>query len=629
MKDALAKTDDGNAPAPPGSTSNLASPDAIIRRTTAVPDELLAYRRSMKSRRPGNRGFMPPLLDGEPRWPLDEPGDASPQRVKDAADVVAARLAIDGLLATLVRAISILGPDGFASVTPEGLAQLREVGLPIDWLRHFRAGELSGDAAITSAIAVELQHNVDVESLAKRMHSATFAFQPTQTGFAVADDSGGVVPGVLRVQLTRGGYWRGEGDGGTADMLRQVMAAVPSVPVFASVEQRYAGEFQVTASTWPLQSPARLTLVSEPMPVAQWTQDNAKAGVVIGDGGSRLAMLAPRYASSNDDGSVFLPDETFLLPGIAAAIGAQLVHSPLLFQGGNILCVTRPVHGAGSERLLLVSDADVYRNTALGLTVEQTLEAFRVEFGCDRCEMLEAVSFHLDYDLSVRAVGDRVIALVNDPLPAVKVVLEQGMGALVKAGLSDEASAKMAIDALRRDEHRRFLDMVAPIVYGSSASGAFPLSLAERFATSPVDSGVGNLQRYLLALDMLVSQTLPADQLPPDGHARSYLLSMSREDRERDSLNQRLRDLGMEVVPVPSISNALRSIAALNGLQLRGMFIMPAYGGLYAAVDAAAQAAVSRALGDGVRIVPVECSESQRRCGAVRCSLSVFPKLTP
>jgi len=28
-----------------------------------------------------------------------------------------------------------------------------------------------------------------------------------------------------------------------------------------------------------------------------------------------------------------------------------------------------------------------------------------------------------------------------------------------------------------------------------------------------------------------------------------------------------------------------------------------------------------------VRIVPIECGESQRRSGAVRCSLAVFPAL--
>ena len=108
----------------------------------------------------------------------------------------------------------------------------------------------------------------------------------------------------------------------------------------------------------------------------------------------------------------------------AAAIGAELIHSPLLFQGGNILCAVDPKTG---ERILLVADADIYRNTALGLTAAQAIEAFRVEFGCDRCEMIETASFHLDYDISVRAVDGKLIAMVNDPKAAAKIILQAAM----------------------------------------------------------------------------------------------------------------------------------------------------------------------------------------------------------
>lgn len=625
VKDPQAQTADGHAPAPPSNTTRQAAADAIITRTTNVPNEVLAYRQSLKPGRPGNRGFKPSLHGDDAPWPLNEPADNAPAALRAAADMVATRLAFDGLLPTLAQAIVALGPEQFTTLESEDFATLRAAGLPIDLLRHFTLGDGTTNDAIVVSIAKSLHESMAIDAVVRNLATATFAFQPTQAGFAMTDDSGGVEPGVLRIQMTRGGYWRGEGDGGTADMLRQVMNALPQVPVVASIEQRFVNDFVNCAATWPLKTPAQLTLVAEPARVAQWTQDNAKSGVITTSDASRLGMLVPRYASSNDDGSVFLPDETFLLPGVAAAIGAELVHSPLLFQGGNILCVRVPTT---DERLLLVSDADVYRNTALGLSIAQILEAFRIEFGCDRCEMLEAVSFHLDYDMSVRAMDGRLIALVNDPLAAARIVLEQGMRGLVAAEFADDVSARMAIDHLHRNDDRAFLELVAPVVYGMGSGGGYPLSVAERFAVDPMDSGVGNMQRFLLALDLLVSHAVPADQLPPEGHARSYLLSFQRREREREALHQQLRDLGMEVVAVPSMSDALRSIAALNGLQLRGMYIMPAYGGLYTALDAAAQATVAKAFGEAVRIVPIACSESQRRSGAVRCSLSVFPRLT-
>jgi hypothetical protein len=342
------------------------------------------------------------------------------------------------------------------------------------------------------------------------------------------------------------------------------------------------------------------------------------------DGRSRLALLVPRYASWGDDGSTFVPGETFLLPGAAAAAGAQLIHSPLLFQGGNTLCVTDPKTG---QRILLVGDAEVWRNTALGLTREQVIQAFAAEFGVDRCEVLEGVSFHLDYDISVRAVGDQLVALVNDPLAAAALVLEAGTQALVRAAIVDPATAQQAIEALRKADHAGFLQRIAPIVYSTGPDGRFPLSLAERFSSSPVDSGVGNLQRFLLAMDILVANDAQAAQMSASPHAASYLASIRRSQRDAAALSERLRALGMHVVAVPGISNATRSITALNGIHLDGVFLMPAYGGLYRSVDEAARLAVQTALGPEVRVIPIECGESQRRCGAIHCSLSIFPAL--
>jgi hypothetical protein len=681
VRDPAARTLDAHVPAA-GTTQPQTQPDTPpIQRAAAGAIDLfepplsqaaLEYRRSLRQGRPSNRGFMVRLRDDEPAWPLDEPSESAPQAVRDAADIVARRLAFDGLLPTMAAALATLGPEPFVDLDDGNLATLREIGLPIDLLRHFALADGVTDRDIIQRIASRLHGGAALDDVQREVRSAAFRFRATCPGFIVASESGEIEPGLIRAQMTRGGYWKGEGDGGNADLLRRTIDALPEAHWVVSIEMKHAREFADSVQSWPLTSDRQFIIVPEPMAVAQWAQDNGKAGVIspslegegqevgeasVGVGvpeedgavetnqrathppapslpgreSARLALLVPRYASWGDDGSAFVAGENFLLIGVAAAAGAELIHSPLLFQGGNTLCVREPRRGA-AERLLLIADADVYRNVSLGLTTEQTLEAFRVEFGVDRCEMLPAVSFHLDYDVSVRAMGgkddSRLIALVNDPVAAAKSVLEIGANALQQAGLVDETAAREAIAALHNGEHRGYLERIAPIVYSMGGEGGrFPLSLAERFSTSHVDSGVGNLHRFLLALDLLVSGDLAPHEMPASRHARSYLQSLQRREADRAALHQRLRDLGMQVVATPSTSEATRSITAINGIHLRDVYLMPAYGGLYAPLDALAVASVRKALGDSVRVIPIICGESQRRCGAIHCSLSVFPRL--
>ena len=625
VKDPQATTDDGQPPMPYVPMTRRAIDGAIDLYDPPLTAETLAYRKSLQKGRPSNRGFMPALTDAEPRWPMDEPGDDAPPSLRAAADTVGKRLAFDGLLPTLVRVMATVGPQTFATMEEADIELLRATGFPVDLLRHFQLASGESDRDLLAALAQRLGESPSLDAVNADLSGARFAFKPTRAGFVVADDSGSVEPGVIRGQITRGGYWRGEGDGATTDLMRLAVQALPATPFVLSADVKHAREFADVAATWPLTMTKQVTLVPEPLRIEQWTQDNSKAGTIgEGDAATALAMLVPRYACWGDDGSTFLPGEMFLLPGAATAIGAELIHSPLLFQGGNILCVIDP---KTSERLLLVADADIYRNTALGLTAAQAIEAFRVEFGCDRCEMIEAASFHLDYDLSVRAVNGRLVVLVNDPLAAAKIMLEAGTAVSARAGVIPEAAAREAVEALRGGDHRGYLDRIAPAVYALGPDGRFPLSLAERFATSPADSGVGNLQRFLLALDLLISRDLKPQEMPGSRHARSSLLAMQREEAQRQAMHQRLRELGMDVVSVPNLVATARGMACLNGLQLKGMYVMPAYGGLYRAVDDAAKATIAAALGPEVRILPIECGESQRRSGAVRCSLAVFPKL--
>jgi hypothetical protein len=83
---------------------------------------------------------------------------------------------------------------------------------------------------------------------------------------------------------------------------------------------------------------------------------------------------------------------------------------------------------------------------------------------------------------------------------------------------------------------------------------------------------------------------------------------------------------GFRIVGVPSLSEGARSMTTINGVQTKGIYYMPAYGGLYADVDRAAQAVFEKNLGPGVRVVPMLCGESMRRDGALHCAVSVLPK---
>ncbi|MCH8852738.1 MAG: agmatine deiminase family protein [Planctomycetes bacterium] len=240
--------------------------------------------------------------------------------------------------------------------------------------------------------------------------------------------------------------------------------------------------------------------------------------------------------------------------------------------------------------------------------------------------MLPAVSFHVDFDLTIRAHGDKMIAFVNDSDRAVQIILELGIDALAvsgKLGSADATSAKAHLQAGRAGE---FFDLVSPVLSAQTrADGSFGLSFARLFSSEPVDSPVGNLQRFLTALDLLASRTFTPKQLPSRRHFLGYMRSMQRRRNDRQALHQQLRDLGFDVQPVPSLAEADRSINYLNGLHEKRRYLMPAYGGFYATLDRAAASVFEQAL-PGVTVVPILCGESQRRVGAIHCSVAAYPR---
>jgi hypothetical protein len=577
---------------------------------TELPPEVLAARRRQPEDRPTNRGFRAPILDEAraPRVPMIDRALLT-ETERAAADVIATRLARDGLLATLAEVLRRLEPEAVAS--DEELARLERLGFPVDLLRHF------GDGSAASALAAVRTHVTrgdDDEALA----SMPFRFVRTDAEFAAAPETGAAPTVWLRGQLTRGTYWKGIGAGGCLDVMRQLSEQLPEVPLTLSVEAQFEETLAATMRTWPIL--ASCEVLVEPLPVAQWAHDNAKMGAVGGADGVRPALLVPRYASRREDGSLLIPGETSLLDGVAGR-GHVAVHSPLIFQGGNLLCVDDPADG---QRVLLVGEAEVYRNTALGLSEGQVIEAFEAELGVDRVVVLPSVSFHIDYDVSLRVHDGRLVAFVNDTDAALRLILDAGVLALRRAGVLDATASNAARRRLVDGDDRGVLDLVAAAIYGQAdREQRYPLSLAEHFAVDAIDSPVGNLQRFLVALDALTSRVL-ADERHPSPTIETYLAAHRRTEADRQRLHESLRRLGWDVVPVPSLAEADRSVNAINGLHVHGRYLMPAYGGLYTGLDEAAAAAIGARL-EGVEVIPILSGESQRRSGAVHCSVAVCP----
>lgn len=639
----------------------------IVVRRHQASDAIRDYRRSLPEARPPLRGFramilathktssmwhrrpadvvtgetpvpqvpLEPLDAAGAPWPFETTGSGDDPRFDRARQLVATHLAGDGLLVTLAGAIEVLGPEKFAGPAAGAPSQdqtnlLRSVGLPVDLLPFFRGLDGTGNAppAIVGHIAKRLLAGATPATMRSELRRIPYHFSQTLSGFRVMTESGENQIGTVRLQLTRGTYWRGRGAGGNLDLARQLIEQLPNAKFIASIEEKHLDQFLKLASGWPLLRSGRLTVLPEPLPVAQWSQDNGKAGTVTATASSdgtagaaapvTIATLVPRYASRREDGSVFIPGESFLMDSLAAT-GHTVIQSPLLFQGGNLLAVRDPATG---ERLLLIGEAEVYRNTALGLTEAQVVESFRIELAVDRCIMMPAVSFHLDFDVCLRSHRGRMMAFVNDSNTASRIVLALGVKALARSGILNDSLAQELLNDLEARRPIPFLDRIGPVLSKQmNKQGRFSVPFARVFAVDEVDSPVGNLQRFLLAMDTFVH----AHIRPTERQAEAYLSSFGRRAADREELNTLLSNLGWKVVGVPSLADGNRSINYLNGIHDRGHYYIPAYGGLFAPLDDAAAKVFRDELGTEIAVVPILCGESQRRVGAIHCSVNLYP----
>lgn len=587
-------------------------------------DGVIDSLRDLPESRPPLRGFIAPIITraGRPIH-FHEPDDEAPEAVKRAARLVAITLAREGLMVTLARSIETLGPQPFQTYDQTAAETLAAIGLPVDLIGRFKPPE--GSSAV-EFIARGLAAGRSLDDLKPQMRQMRFEFRKSEPSFEVATESGEHELGLLRLQLTRGSYWQGRGDGGNLDLTRQLLEKMPGVEFLASIESRHLHEFVELAETWPA-TPAKLTLIAEPMMVAQWAQDNGKPGFARSTGADQrqakaqaIVTIAPRFASRGEDGAIFVPGENALLQGLHAA-GHRIIHSPLLFQGGNLLAIRHPARG---ERILLIGEAEIHRNTALGLSPEQAIEAFRIEFGVDRCEVLPSVSFHIDFDLTVRARGDRLLAFVPDAVAGAIVVVNAGLDVLERHGLMPAESAAAARKHLANARGTAALAIIKPAIERHAVGpGRFPRALAGLFSAAAHDSGVGNFQTFMLAMDQLAATGL-ASTPPADVNERAYLEALARRARHRAQLHERLAALGLELIAVPALPDSGRGINPINGIHDRSRYIMPTHGGLYALLDDAARQAIGAGLGGGVAVVEIQCSESQRRQGGVHCSCAAY-----
>ena len=605
-----------------------ANDERYVRVMKSTPDQdVLEWRRLFPTNSAPALGFRAPILQFAREGMSAGPGKALEAIHARAAEVVARRLAHDGLLMTLAKVVEILGPKRVLADGPAALRSIREVGFPVDLLASFSSGSngaTNASLAMLEDIARRLADGAATASLKAEFERMAFRFVRASEGYRVADESGAEALGLLRMQAG-GGYQDGIVAGGSIDVINQVVHALPQVDFLVSIPDEFLDSFvSLARRSWRLRRSGQATVIGEPLEVAAWAQDNGKAGVIRDPKSAvqRVATLTPRFASIGEGVSTFEPGESFLMDGLAAA-GHSVAHSSLLFQGGNLLVVTDPKAG---DRVLLMSEGTLHRNLALGLSREQVLAAFKSEFGVDRCAVLPAVSYHLDFDISARSRGGEVVVFVNDTLAAARIILSLGVDALERHGALDANAATRVRANLAEQRDGELLRALEGVVRKPSADAATLLA-SKAFVADRTDSGVGNLQTLLLAMDLLESSLDPKESAAVDDERRDYLDALRRLEAGSRHLARELRKLGWKVVAIPSMTDLYRGINYLNGIQHRDGYIMPVFGGFYAPLDQAALTAFRGVLGPELTITPVRSADCQRKHGGVHCTVAAYPRL--
>jgi hypothetical protein len=395
-----------------------------------------------------------------------------------------------------------------------------------------------------------------------------------------------------------------------------VLGALPDTPAIIAAKADDAEPLRCVIALAARAAPT--TIIAQPLVVSQWAADNAKPGTL----GGEPAHLAPRYASRGE----YLP--TFVSGDDLAADTATIrsARSPLLFQGGNLLVVDDLPR---SRRVLLLGEAEVYRNRALGLSTEQVMAFFRAEFVADVIEVLPAASYHIDQEVTVRSMPQTTIAFAPDSLASSKLIVERSVARLVEVGRWRRSDVERVLTDFGGSRPDTALHLLWQMLdHDRTHAGAFGLPFADALSTGPADSGVGNLHRFLLALDVVAFHLASGVRVAEPNTAALYR-SFRQRDADRTKIRSILTRLGWKTALVPALPEDSRGHNPLNGIHTPNSYLMPAYGGLLSNVDVVAADSFRQVLGPGVSVLPVHSAESQRREGALHCAVACYGHYCP
>lgn len=465
-------------------------------------------------------------------------------------------------------------------------------------------------------------------------------------------------PRAIRLQLNRADYFEGVGSGDNLDVVLSMLRTLPSVHAAVGVQRSHVMPFLRVLGSTEVRREAPVTLMIVPdqrdptdptLALSQWAHDNAKPARTP-DG--RSALIVPRIATRGDCPSQEIPAERLVLEGFGASapsadLQCELVQSDLLFQGGNILVVEQALAakpgggvgegGGGTERVLVIGEAEIERNRHAFASTEEIRERFRTTFGVDRVLVLPNISFHIDYDVSFRADSGRVTAFVNDQQTACRIIAEIAierlersraspadvLRALRQAVMKQDAQAVAAHLAVTFRPHITPDGRFAP----SILTALWPTQSKHGDEKSPLPARVAFVYRILAAFDHLIAPVFvgsrPSENATP---IETYFLAMTRQTREREALHKQLREQGWLVAQIPSTSDGACSLNALNALHMGQSAILPSFGRGLEPFDVATRNAWERGLSrfrghSRDQIVQIGCDESQRRQGAVRCTV--------
>ncbi len=620
-------------PTPPPGATSISAPTSIalspaplahvvINEPSLAPDQVAVWL-SFSESPPALASFRSPAASGT------HPPDAA-VAVVDAVAVANVtlltaqrtsrkHLARDGLLIALARVIAALGPASVLS-HPVPACFLLSAGIPVDLLAFFRpdfAPPLSTPTDIIRTLADRLAQGEPLDKLIKSLKRSKFLPAASLPGFRPTSGSGRDTIHLLRAHATRATYYAAPGDGGNLDLLSCTLAALPSTPCIIVTETPNAQPLREALALAP--RTATTTISSQPIKVSQWAADNAKPGTLS----AHPAHLAPRFASRGEYHPAFVPGDDL------AAQPSQPSHpphirsarSPLLFQGGNLLVVDDLPR---SRRVLLIGEAEIHRNRALGLSTDQTLAFFQTEFAADTCEVLPAASYHIDQEVTVRSTPDATLAFFPEPLAGAIAIIESSLVALADADRWPLELVEQALAHLRAFRGNDAMPLIATALSRERTTDlTYPIALAHALSTGPADSGIGNLHRFLLALDHLVAAILPISAIP-EANLAALLRSFHRRAADRAKLRTILTRLGWKPVPVPALPEESRGVNPFNGIHTPDTYLMPAYGGLFSPLDQMAATAFRHALSPSIAVIPIPTAESQRRDGALHCALACY-----